>query len=504
MYPLAFLMTFLGLMGWTALASWKNLSRIFQLAFIMGFIAYLGILITSNVEPEIKMAIAFRDLIVIAIGAGLMISAKANKIVSLLLLFGAGMFIKLFYLPLLKSTFAETSAHTELFADGELLVELSPNYSIEDLRQLLSDYEVNINPAFSPSTEEITDLDDYYLIDVLTPEAELSKVEETLSGTMLLDWWEENEIIQIEPMMDKVVIPQRLPVKVNDPQAGSQWALNGLEISRVHSLLSRNEVIPQKKVLIAILDTGIDTDHEDLQDNFRSIDPNSDRDVNGHGTHIAGIIGATTNNQLGIASMPIDARYLQFTSVKVLSNQGFGNQAGIIKGMITAADAGADVISMSLGGPSKQKKQEAYRQAVAYCQEKGAIVVVAAGNAGTNAKGYAPANTPGVITVSAVDERLRQTSFSNHVHQIEMALAAPGDNILSTFPKNQYRTLRGTSMAAPHVSSVVGLILSLQPGLSTKEIFELLHRTGIDSNAPKRTGKIIQPAAALDAVLSSS
>ena len=159
------------------------------------------------------------------------------------------------------------------------------------------------------------------------------------------------------------------------------------------------------------------------------------------------------------------------------------------------------MISLSLGGPSTDRRQKAYRKAVEYANGKGAIVVVAAGNSNRNAKDYGPANTPGVIAVSAVDTLLGRASFSNIVKDLDMGVAAPGVKIYSTFPGSEYRTFNGTSMACPYVSGLVGVMKSLKPNLTTKEALQALNSTGKNSKNSTETGKIIQPAAALKKLL---
>jgi thermitase len=192
------------------------------------------------------------------------------------------------------------------------------------------------------------------------------------------------------------------------------------------------------------------------------------------------------------------------TSIKVLNASGMGTQKSIINGMIKAADAGADVISMSLGGLSNQSKERAYRKAVKYANDKGAIVVAAAGNANRNAKNYVPAAVDGVISVSAVDNELRKAVFSNYVTDLKRGIAAPGVGIYSTIPGNQYDTYNGTSMATPYVAGLIGLMKSFKPGLTTDQAYQILNKTGKPTQQTDQTGKLIQPAKAVEQVLSAS
>jgi thermitase len=185
------------------------------------------------------------------------------------------------------------------------------------------------------------------------------------------------------------------------------------------------------------------------------------------------------------------------TSIKVLSDFGSGTQQDIINGIIEAADLGADVISMSLGGPSSDHAQRAYAEAVKYANQAGAIVVVAAGNDDENAIDFAPANVVGVITVSAIDDQLHKADFSNFIQDLGMGVAAPGVNIYSAFPNNEYKFLSGTSMATPYVAGLVGLMKSLRPGLTTAQVYQVLKDTGTATKDAEQTGNLIQPARAI-------
>jgi thermitase len=286
---------------------------------------------------------------------------------------------------------------------------------------------------------------------------------------------------------------------LNDPGIDLQWGFEAMKVADLYQVTK--DVKPVKKALVAILDTGIDGNHEDLKDNFTSTQAKYDTDVAGHGTHCAGIAAAVSNNGRGVASFSQNNQFVRVTSIKVLSDNGFGTQQMIINGMLEAADAGADVVSLSLGGLSSDSKQRAYQKAVDYVNRKGGIVVVAAGNSNRDAKDFAPACAPGVIAVSAVDTLMQRASFSNHVQNLKMGLAAPGVKIYSTFPGGQYQTFNGTSMATPYVAGLLGVMKSIRPSLSTREAFDILKKSGIDTKNPNQTGKLIQPGAALKELL---
>jgi thermitase len=216
-------------------------------------------------------------------------------------------------------------------------------------------------------------------------------------------------------------------------------------------------------VAIAILDTGIDQSHEDLQakikKNVNFTTSKSVDDKYGHGTHVAGSAAAVTNNATGVAgTCPQCALY----NVKVLADNGAGSWDWVAKGIVWAADNGAKVINLSLGGSSASRTVE---EAVNYAWNKGVVIVAAAGNAGTNALFY-PAAYSNVIAVAATDQNDQKPSWSNYGADW-VDIAAPGAAILSTAPDHgnriwgggvRYGTLSGTSMASPHVAGVAGLV----------------------------------------------
>jgi thermitase len=248
-----------------------------------------------------------------------------------------------------------------------------------------------------------------------------------------------------------------------------------------------------KKAKLFILDTGVDAKHEDLVGNYLSHKSKYDTDVQSHGTHCAGIAGAMSNNNTGVASMSLNNQLFTISAIKVLNDMGMGTQKKIVDGIIEAAENGADVISLSLGGRSTDKRQRVYEETVAYANQLGAIVVVAAGNSSMNAKGYSPANTNGVIAVAAIDENLQIAQFSNTVEDLRMGIAAPGVNILSTIPNNGYKAFNGTSMATPYVAGLVAIMKSLNPELNTEEVYELLNMNGQFGAQSSKSGNLIDP-----------
>jgi subtilisin family serine protease len=209
-------------------------------------------------------------------------------------------------------------------------------------------------------------------------------------------------------------------------------------------------------VKVAVLDTGIDLDHPDLETAIigtKDFSGDGVEDNNGHGTHCAGVIGARLN-EVGFVGV---APKSQILVGKVLGNDGRGNLSWIADGIDWAVDQGAHVISMSLGGPASSHR---LYQAIHTALAKGVFVICAAGNEGSlfqNSIGY-PGRYGGVITVAAHDRNGNRSGFSSRGGEIDVM--APGSNIWSTYKDGGYAELSGTSMATPFVAGLAALIAS--------------------------------------------
>ncbi|SDQ66860.1 S8 family peptidase [Virgibacillus salinus] len=205
---------------------------------------------------------------------------------------------------------------------------------------------------------------------------------------------------------------------------------------------------------VAILDTGVDYRHEDL--NSKTIlgydfvqNDYKPMDRNGHGTHVAGTAAAETNNGIGIAGMAPNTSIL---AVRVLDARGSGSLEDIADGIIYAADYGAEVINLSLGCDCDTQTLE---NAVNYAWNNGALIVAAAGNDGVSTT-FEPASYENVIAVGAVDSNNQIANFSNYGEWVDVM--APGVDIASTYLRDDYVYMSGTSMASPHVAGLAGLL----------------------------------------------
>jgi len=368
--------------------------------------------------------------------------------------------------------------HNKLDSKGEILVQFQNQSDLKKWMALnSSNYDITY-PVFTPDDNSFF-LDEYLLVDLTdaqNPMTSLRKIEKD----KFVAYAEFNEILELNLPEQNTVFETLKKTSSNDPFKDKQWMANQFDLDKFHKQLDiKSKNAESSLTLIAILDTGVDAGHEDLKENYTSISQRSDSDERGHGTHCAGIAAAVTGNSIGIASWIPQGLDIKVTSVKVMTGFGVGTQRTIINGIILAADKGADVISMSLGGPSSPNKEKAYKEAFDYARSKGCIIVVAAGNSNKDAKDYSPANVEGAITIAAIDSKMKKSEFSNDVNSLKMGLAAPGTDIYSTMPKDKYALNSGTSMAAPFVSGIIGLMKHFKPELTAQEAYNYLSKTAI-------------------------
>lgn len=238
----------------------------------------------------------------------------------------------------------------------------------------------------------------------------------------------------------------------NDTYVAYQYGLSTIQAPTAWETTQGDE-----KVMIAVIDSGIQYDHPDLAGKvirgFDFVDGDwNPYDQNGHGTHCAGIAAAITNNQQGVAGV---APGCTLYSVRVLNLEGVGWLSDIADGIVHAADVGCKVISLSLGSSINYATME---YAIDYAWTKGVVVVASAGNDGSTDPHY-PAYYENCIAVAATDQNDVLADFSQRGEWVDVA--APGVDILSTYFPNGYNYLSGTSMACPFVSGLAGLLVSM-------------------------------------------
>ncbi|MGD9677720.1 MAG: S8 family peptidase [Vulcanibacillus sp.] len=276
-------------------------------------------------------------------------------------------------------------------------------------------------------------------------------------------------------------------------------------------IISRTQVIPWgierigaddswdisqgKGVKVAVVDTGIAFDHADLTRNIKGgtniINPLlSPYDHNGHGTHVAGTIGAV-NNQYGVVGV---APKVSIYAVKAFNKDGTAKLSNIIKAIDWCIDKDMDIINMSFGF---NETSPTFREAIVRCYQSGILMVAASGNNGTQGRIEYPAEFQETIGVSSINENNQISSFSTVGPQVD--LAGPGENIISTWLNNSFREVSGTSMAVAHVSGAAALLKSRYPRISSNELSYLLQKNAFFINA----SPISQGAGLVNAKISS-
>ena len=398
------------------------------------------------------------------------------------------------------------------YADGhnQLIVDFKDNVTQAQIQETARIFNLELKPnsIYSQSNKitlsnTLTDNDVHFLI-------------KNLQNSPLI---ENVEPVQIYSIPDTDLNIKDLSIKEqdhmstpNDPKFKYQWHMNTIHI------LEAWKINTGKGAIVAVIDTGVAYENytdpvtgeifkqvEDLNKtcfvpgyDFVNDDEHANDD-HAHGTHVAGTIAQSTNNKIGVTGIAYQACIMP---VKVLSGQGGGTTADVAEGIRWAADHGAHVINMSLGGPSPSG---IIKDAVVYARQKGVTIIAAAGNDGTGRVGY-PAAYDGVVAVSATDINDKITFYSQYGDDID--IAAPGgdtrvdhnkdgvpDGVVQNTIKTQnpeaegYFPFMGTSMATPHVAGVAAQIVSLgikKPAEVEQILFSTADRKpAYDNGAPK-------------------
>jgi hypothetical protein len=265
-----------------------------------------------------------------------------------------------------------------------------------------------------------------------------------------------------------------------DPLVGEQWAHTAYPFSRLWRC-GRGA-----GVRVAVVDTGVDASHPDLDGRVTAgvaFDDGGPRlgqggvDPNGHGTHVAGIIGAGDNG-IGIVGV---APQVTIVPVRALRSDFTHSSRDVARGITWAADEGVDVINASFGA---NDTSTAVRTATSYALSRGAVVVAAGGNAGPTGVVRYPAGYPRVLGISAVGESGTLAPFSTRGPHID--LASPGTDIISTTPGGGWNWDTGTSMATAHVSGVAALVIGSRGRIGPAAMADRLMRTATDAGPPGR------------------
>jgi subtilisin family serine protease len=400
-------------------------------------------------------------------------------------------------MPVAEKTRASTATEIAL-AEGrtssrpEVLVKFKSGVSFETIEELTARFHDRVEDRIenAPGWEAIDDLDNADATEIVAEYSALPEVE----------YAEPNFEIHLPDAIDA---PPFTPVLPQDPRFEDQWALSnsgqrggtaGADISAPRAWATTTG---SDKVVVAVLDSGVDYTHEDLAPNmwtrsanmapyhdnelgtiedengFNALDNSSDpMDENGHGTHCAGIIGAEGSNDIGISGVNWKVRIMP---LKFMNAGGFGTTKDAVEAINYVIDrkkAGVNVRIISASWGSTQRSR-ALEDVIRKAYENDILFVAASGNANTNndRNPHYPSsyNVPNVISVAALDRHDHLASFSNYGVK-SVAIAAPGVDILSTWLGNEYEEKSGTSMATPVVAGVAALIVAEHPRISVDEL----------------------------------
>ena len=287
----------------------------------------------------------------------------------------------------------------------------------------------------------------------------------------------------------------------NDPLLDDQWALAKIEAVEAWTVANGSNVT------IAVIDSGIDSDHPEFEGRIVEghdfvNDDDEPEDDYGHGTQVAGVAAAAANDNHGIAGLAWNAKIMP---VKVLDNRGRGVSSDLTCALYWAADKGAHVANISIisFGPSF-----GMQSAINYAVNEGMLVFAAAGNLFEDGNPVTyPAAHDGVIAVAATDQDDGHAWFSSAGSFVD--IAAPGVSIYSPFPPShdEYRSVYGTSLATPHGAGLAALVLSIAPSLTSEEVETIIHNSAVDLGDSGRDVKFgfgrIAAAAAMTETLNS-
>lgn len=286
------------------------------------------------------------------------------------------------------------------------------------------------------------------------------------------------------PEVEFVEPVQQYKLHSEDIYYDEQWSLEnagggfGIEDADIDFEEMTKLAAPQKQgeVITAVIDTGVDYTLADLKNQMVSTgydfinDDNKAFDDQGHGTHVSGIIAAEADNDYSMTGINQSTKILP---VKVLDASGYGDTEQIAYGILYATDQGADVINMSLGGGYSRVLEYAMR----YANERGVTIVAASGNDGWEEVSY-PASSKYAIAVGATNKLDLVSDYSSYGKDLD--LVAPGTDIPSLLPDGNVTLMSGTSMAAPHVAAVAGVLKSINPDLTPGQLENLLTASADD------------------------
>ncbi len=356
-----------------------------------------------------------------------------------------------------------------------LIIFMSPNVDAKS-----PESEVEFLIKYDESVRTLSNVD--LLEDVMSREKITENVERIIFSTT-----EDIADLQKKLEMDDAIavvepnVERQLFSKPNDPYYSLQWWVPHIQTEASWSFSTQQK----KDIVVAVIDSGIDSNHEDLRGkiaaggyNFYHNNTNT-TDYDGHGTNIAGVIAANSNNNIGITGVT-GSFNIKILPIKISHTDGKSTVSDLIRAMDYAISQNVDVINLSLGGAgSSRLENEAMQRAI----QAGIPVVAAAGNDALlgNPINY-PASYNNVLSISAVDRYNNRARFSSYNKYVD--LTAPGEDIYTIAPYNQYTQVNGTSYSAPIVAGTVAMMKAVQPDLTVSNITNILQQTATDIGPP--------------------
>jgi subtilisin family serine protease len=381
------------------------------------------------------------------------------------------------------------------FKTGQVLVKFKPSLSEAEIESIISAYQ----------TEKITRIPKLNIYQLKVPEG--FTVSEAIYAYRMnpdVEYAEPNYIARIADTPNDTLFQDQYALNNTGQSIGIPGSPTGTMSADIKAPQAWGETKGSADTIIAIMDTGVQLLHPDLGNKIVSggrdfVNNDFDaEDDHGHGTHVAGVAAAGTNNSEGIAGVAWDCRILPVKVLEPVGDTAEGDYLWIIAGIEWAANNGADVINMSFGGPGNS---EGLRDAIDYAVSQGVVCVAAAGNEGGSV--LYPAAYDNCIAVAATNYNDERVTFENSYlgawesnYGPEIDVAAPGERILSCVPtwyfgpnSFPYAYGYGTSASTPHVAGLAALLKDLKPWLTVDQIRKIIQYTADDVNSGTSPGR---------------
>ncbi len=370
--------------------------------------------------------------------------------------------INLLFIPLTYKTYANENYMEKIINEIENQIIVKFKSEIKNDRTLLQVSPIDINKN---QYKKISS--DTYLVD-LNEYSNPEDIIQEYKNNASVDFVEKNKLLNLFDI-------------VNDTHYPSQW-----ELEAINATQAWNYFIYAKKtpIVVAVIDTGINTSHPDLIGKIAEggkdfAETGSIEDEHGHGTAVAGIIAANTNNGIGVAGVCgyFDVKVLPLKVVKIVDGKPLISLDKVLEALEYAIQKNVDIINISLGNPEYNRLENYKIQKVI---SKGITVVAAGGNDKDDRLNY-PASYDNVISVGSIDENKSRSDFSNFNDKIDYV--APGRSVQTCKLDGGYGEQSGTSFSSPIVAGLIANLKSLSPDISLSEINQVLQATTIDLGA---------------------